>query len=110
MKIEKPEIITKAYYISCSRFPNVMVDVDHRFLDFVWCENAERSAVPCGEGVSHHHVISHPPPHEKKLNPFKFFAYHKKKGLRPLEQQPKKDMLGRHVSLLLRTPPYLFDL
>ena len=56
-------------------------------------------------------VISHPHPHEKKLNSFKCFAHHKKKKiLRPREQQPKKDMLGRQVSLLLRTPPYLFDL
>ena len=68
MKIEKPEIITEAYYIVRDPlYVCVMVDVDHRFLDF---------------------VISHP----------------------PLEQQPKKDMLGRQVSLLLSSPPYLFDL
>ena len=91
MKIEKPEIITEAYYIVRDPlYVCVMVDVDHRFLDF---------------------VISHPLPHEKKLNSFKCFAYHKKIYiLRPREQQPKKDMLGRQVSLLLRTPPYLFDL
>ena len=48
MKIEKPEIITEAYYIVCDAlYVCVMVDVDHHFLDF---------------------VISHPPPHEKKLN------------------------------------------
>ena len=78
--------------LHCSRsvYVCVMVDVDHRFLDF---------------------VISHPPPQEKKLNSFKCFAYHKNIYiLRPREQQPKKDMLGRQVSLLLRTPPYLFDL
>ena len=58
MKIEKPEIITEAYYIVRDPlYVCVMVDVDHRFLDF---------------------VISHPPPQEKKLNSFKCFAYHKK--------------------------------
>ena len=58
MKIEKPEIRTEAYYIVRDPlYVCVMVDVDHRFLDF---------------------VISHPPPQEKKLNSFKCFAYHKK--------------------------------
>ena len=36
MKIEKPEIITEAYYIVRDPlYVCVMVDVDHRFLDFV---------------------------------------------------------------------------
>ena len=51
-----------------------------------------------------------PPPHEKKFNYSKVFAHHKKKRWRPLDQQPKKSMWGRHVSLLLSSPPYIFDL
>ena len=91
MKIEKPEIITEAYYIVCDPlYVCLMVDVDHHFLDF---------------------VISHPPSPRKKIKLLKCFACHKKIYiLRPREQQPRKDMLGRQVSLLLRTPPYLFDL
>ena len=67
MKVEKAFIIMEAYYIvRDSLYVFVMVDVDHRFLDFLCWENTKRSAIPCGEGVSHHHVISHPPPSPRK--------------------------------------------
>lgn len=87
MKIEKPEIITEAYYIVRDPLSVcVVVDVDHCFLDFAL---KKTSAIPCGEGVSHLHICSHPPPHEKKFNYSKVFTHHKKRW-RPLEQQPKK--------------------
>ena len=53
MKIEKPEIITEAYYIVRDPlYVCVMVDVDHRFLDF---------------------VISHPPSPGKKIKLLRVF-------------------------------------
>ena len=75
MKIEKPEIITEAYYIVRDPlFVCVVVDA------FSISHKKKTSAIPCGQGVSHLHICSHPPPHEKKINYSKVFAHHKKDG------------------------------